>query len=152
MHYAGHPAPDWQTELLEIARGTGVHNQAVADTTAKVITWNGLRFRSESERRIAAALDHAGVLYLANCKARLGLPDARLNREPDFLVCHNGKWGMLEVDGEPFHPPSRTVQDHERDRLFKQHGIRAVEHFDATACYETPQAVVKKFLDILQQS
>src|SRR5260221_568731 len=97
-------------------------------------------------------LDHAGVLYLANCKARLGLPDARLNREPDFLVCHNGKWGMLEGDGEPFHPPSRTVQDHERDRLFKQHGIRAVEHFDATACYETPQAVVKKFLDILQQS
>ncbi len=59
---------------------------------------------------------------------------------------------MLEVDGEPFHPPSRTVQDHERDRLFKQHGIRTVDHFDATECYEAPQAVVRKFLDILKQS
>lgn len=145
-------ASDWQTELLEIARGKGVHNQSLADTAAKVVVWNGLRFRSESERRIAAALDHAGVMYLPNCRARLGVPDDRLNREPDFLVCQNGKWGILEVDGEPFHPPSRTVQDHKRDRLFKQHGIRVVEHFDATECYKAPQVVVTRFLDILKQS
>ena len=75
-----------------------------------------------------------------------------MNREPDFLVCLGGKWGILEVDGEPFHPASRTVEDHERDRLFKQHGIRVVEHFDATKCYEAPQTVVKKFLEILKQA
>ncbi len=75
-----------------------------------------------------------------------------MNREPDFLVCLGGKWGILEVDGEPFHPASRTVEDHERHRLFKQHGIRVVEHFDATKCYEAPQTVVKKFLEILKQA
>lgn len=144
--------PEWRKELLETARGQGVHNQGPADAPVRGITWNNLRFRSESERRIAAALDQSGVLYLPNCKARLGLTDARRNREPDFLVCQDGKWGILEVDGEPFHPASRTVEDHERDRLFKAHGIRVVEHFDATKCYEAPQAVVKKFLDILKQS
>jgi hypothetical protein len=25
--------------------------------------------------------------------------------------------GILEVDGEPFHPPSRTTADHTRDRI-----------------------------------
>ena len=82
--------------------------------------------------------------------ARLGLKD-RLNREPDFLVCYEGKWGILEVDGEDSHPPSRTVDDHERDRLFKQHGILLVEHFDASECWENADGVVKKFLELLRK-
>ncbi|HEU5378133.1 MAG TPA: hypothetical protein VFV38_22140 [Ktedonobacteraceae bacterium] len=145
--------PDWHKELLEIARGRGVHNQ-IADTneTKLVRTWNNLRFRSASEVRIADALDRAGVFFLPNCKGRLGLLGKRENKEPDFLVCLNGKWGILEVDGEPFHPPSRTVEDHERDRLFKQHGIRVVEHYDANRCYEHPEEVVQNFLEILKQS
>jgi hypothetical protein len=35
--------PDWQTELLELLRGTSIHNQAVNADNAK--TWNGFRFR-----------------------------------------------------------------------------------------------------------
>jgi hypothetical protein len=67
--------------------------------------------------------------------ARLGF-SLRQNREADFLVCHKGKWGILEVDSPSSHPPTRTVKDHERDRLFKAHGIRVVEHFDAGECWE----------------
>ncbi len=142
--------PDWRSELLEIARGKGVHNQAVEAARARV--WRNLRFRSQSEIRIAQALEEAGVFFLPNCMGRLGQPNQRTNREADFLICQDAKWGILEVDGEPFHPPSRTVQDHERDRLFKAHGVRVVEHFDANRCYQQPNDVVQEFLKILANS
>ncbi|MBI2764630.1 MAG: hypothetical protein HYX53_01825 [Chloroflexi bacterium] len=142
--------PDWQAELLEIARGQGVHNQGHGTRAAR--TWNNLNFRSESEIRVARALDGAGVLFVPNCLVRVNSPAGRVNREPDFLVCADGKWGILEVDGEPFHPPSRTAADHERDRLFKGHGVRVVEHFDATECYNRAGEVVAKFLAILRSA
>ncbi len=142
--------PDWRTELLEIARGRGVHNQAIIAKAVRV--WNNLRFRSQSEIRVAQALDQAGVLFLPNCLARLGGKEGRRNREADFLICHQGKWGILEVDGEPFHPPVRTVYDHERDRLFQRHGIVVVQHFDADKCFNDPTGVVDEFLSILEKS
>lgn len=143
--------PDWRQELLEIARGKGVRNQGTAGTPPVHAphVWHNLAFRSASEVKIAAALDGAGALFFPNAVARLSTPEGRRNREPDFLVCHEGKWGVLEVDGEPFHPASRASQDHERDRLFKAHGIRVVEHFDANECYQRPDTVVARFLSIL---
>lgn len=140
---------DWRHELQEIARGKKVHNQAIdAD---KVMIWANHRFRSQAEIKIAEALERAKVLFFPNCKARLGF-SSRENREPDFLVCSKGRWGILEVDGELFHPPSRTVDDHERDRLFQAHGIKIVQHFDAGECYESADAVVKKFLFLLDRA
>jgi hypothetical protein len=142
--------PGWREALLESAQGKVVHNQGIVYTNEQILTWNQLRYRSKSEVRIADALDQANVFFLPNCRGRLtGDEGRRVNRDPDFLVCHNGHWGILEVDGEPFHPPSRTVHDHQRDRLFRKYGIRTVEHFDATECYQQPQEVVKKFLTIL---
>ena len=111
--------------------------------------WENLRFRSESEIRIAQALDKVqGVLFFPNAKARLGHPRGRENREPDFLVCYKGKWGILEVDGPSHH---QAAKDHARDRLFKLHGISFVEHFEATDCYENPERVVQQFLYLLSQ-
>lgn len=141
--------PTWRDELLQIARGVGVHNQAAQGRALRV--WNNLHFRSQSEIRIAEALDRAGVLFFPNCRGRLGLPTARENREADFLICRESKWGILEVDGEPFHPPSRTVQDHARDRAFRELGVRLVEHFDATECFEKPDEVVARFLRLLER-
>lgn len=142
--------PDWHAELLELARGKSVDNQAAGAESFRL--YNNLRFRSASEVKIAEALDKAGVMYLPLCKARLNSGRNRVNREPDFLVCHGGKWGILEVDGEPWHPPTRTVEDHTRDRLFRSHGVVVVEHFDAKHCYDFPDAVVRKFLTILQNA
>ena len=132
--------------MLEIARGKGVHNQGLDASK----TWNNLRFRSVSEMRIAEALDRTGVLFLPNCLARLTTSEGRKNREADFLVCFNGKWGILEVDGEPFHPATRTVEAHKRDRFFRSYGIQVVEHFDATECYNDPDRVVRDFLKLLK--
>jgi hypothetical protein len=139
---------NWREELLEIARGVGVHNQGAQGKALRI--WNNLYFRSQSEIRIAEALDRAGALFFPNCKGRIGPASNRQNREPDFLVCHNGKWGILEIDGEPFHPPSRTVHDHARDRLFREQGVRLVEHFDATECYKNPDGIVGRFLNLLR--
>lgn len=144
--------PNWRNELLEIARGKGVHNQGLVMVEGRPIhTWKNLRFRSVSEVRMAQALERAGVLFLPNCLARLGSPQGRCNKEADFLICDGGRWGILEVDGEPFHPPSRTVEDHERDRLFQSYGILVVEHFDASECFENADGVVRKFLEILRK-
>lgn len=145
--------PNWRQELLEIVRKKGTTNQGHANnTTSGVRQYANLRFRSESEISIARALDKARVMYFANCTARVSQGQDRLNREPDFLICHHGKWGILEVDGEPFHPPSRTVHDHERDRLFEQHGIKFVQHYDADRCYEEPVQVVTEFLQLLAKN
>ena len=142
--------PGWRRRLLEAARGDRVHNQAGGNGAAHV--WHGLRFRSRSEMIIAQALDRAGVMYLANCLARLGPPPDRLTREADFLVCCDGRWGILEVDGEPFHPATRAAEDHERDRLFRLQGVSAVEHFDAGECRRDADGVVRRFLEVLEKT
>jgi hypothetical protein len=139
--------PGWRHRLLEAARGDGVHNQAGGNGAGQV--WNDLRFRSRSEVCIAQALDRAGVLFLPNCRARLGPPPGRETREADFLVCQDGRWGILEVDGEPFHPASRAAEDHARDRLFRLQGVPVVEHFDAAECRRDPGGVVRRFLEVL---
>jgi hypothetical protein len=141
----------WREELLGLLRGDHVTNQGLLFAPERpVVPWNGLRFRSRAEVCIAEALERARVLFLPNCMARLGV-SRRQSREADFLICHQGKWGILEVDGPLAHPPSRTVEDHERDRLFKAHGIRLVEHFDADKCMKDADGVVKRFLYLLGQ-
>lgn len=142
-------APNWRQELREIAHGRGVHNQAVEIPDRKIVTWRNLRFRSESELRIARALDAVGVLFLPNCLARLSAGSERVTREADFLICHDGKWGILEVDG-PFHP--RAVLDHERDRLFQQHRIRVIQRFDWEECLKDAPTVVQRFLRLLEKN
>lgn len=114
-------APEWRAELVEMARGILVHNQAA--TAEKYRLWQNLRFRSQSEIRIAQELDKTGAIFFPNCMARISTASRRINLEPDFVVCKAGKWGVLEVDGEPFHPPERTAQEHERDRLFRVQGV-----------------------------
>jgi hypothetical protein len=141
--------PNWREELRQIAGGRGVHNQAVEIPNREIVKWGNLGFRSESERRIAIALDTTGVLFLPNCLARLGAQGKRVTREADFLICHEGKWGVLEVDG-PFHP--RAALDHERDRLFKQHGIGVTERFDWETCLNDAPGVVQHFLALLAKN
>ena len=71
-------------------------------SNSTIHTWENLRFRSKTEIKIAEALDRTGVLFVPNSLARLTTPKGRENKEADFLICYNGKWGVLEVDG-PFH-------------------------------------------------
>jgi hypothetical protein len=142
----------WRHELLALLRGDTVTNQGLHFTSNRpILTWNNLRFRSQTEIRIAQELDRRRVLFLPNCLARLGLRE-RQNREADFLICAEGKWGILEVDGDLAHPPTRTADDHERDRLFQAHGILLAQHFAASECWQNADRVVTKFLALLRQT
>ncbi|HYW21486.1 MAG TPA: pentapeptide repeat-containing protein [Nodularia sp. (in: cyanobacteria)] len=132
------------------ASANNANNQGVQfNSHYKTHTWQRLRFRSKSEIKIAEALDRAEVLFLPNCLARLNTPNGRANKEADFLICYHGKWGILEVDG-PHHPPERRVEEQERERIFRRHGIKVVERFDSSRCYENPDAVVEEFFKMLE--
>jgi tetratricopeptide (TPR) repeat protein len=113
----------------------------------KIIDHDGLRFRSRSEVRIYDALKRRRLLFIPNGMAvfgRLGF-----KREPDFLICKDGKWGILEVISERTHP--YAARDHERARLFKDYGVRCIEFFDAEQCWKSPDGVVDQFLRLLDQ-
>jgi hypothetical protein len=142
---------DWRQQIATLLRGEKVTNQGVPrrpDTP--VFVWNNLNFWSPAEREIAKALEKPGVLYLPNCMTRLGPPEHRYNKETDFVVCCEGKWGILEVDGKAFH--QIAAQDYERDRQFARYGIRIIQRFTGKRCMENPDEVVETFLDILKRN
>jgi very-short-patch-repair endonuclease len=88
------------------------------------------------------------LLFVPNSLARLTTPKGRENKEADFLICYNGKWGVLEVDGL-FHTAERRVEEQERERIFKKTGIKVVERFDAQRCYNNPDEVVQEFFKMI---
>ncbi len=116
----------------------------------KKIMWQNLSFSSVSEVKIAQALERAGVLFFPNCRGRLNTTDGRRNRECDFLICNEGYWGILEVDGAPYHPASRAAEDHKRDGFFLDHGVW-VHRFDSNECFKYPDDVVQQFLQRLKR-
>lgn len=147
---------DWREHLREIAaqKGKVASNQARQfdnnPNRRPITVWNNLRFRSKSEVAIAQALDRRGVMYFPNCAARIGPPDSRRTQEPDFLICHTGKWGILEVDSPEFHP--NPGNDAERDRQFKLFGVRVIERYQWRQCQEHADDVVAQFLALLEQA
>ena len=81
----------------------------------------------------------------------LPLPLAVLGRrhrykEPDFVVCHKGRCGVLEIHGDKWHPPETAAEEHERRREFVNLGITIFEIFDAGRCWRDPDGVVDEFL------
>jgi hypothetical protein len=144
--------PSWRNNLAEIARGTRVNNQGVAhgSVPAAPVKWRDLNFRSQTEMRIAAALDTTGVLFLPNCLARVNVSDTRVTREVDFLVCSDGKWGILEIDGPHHH--GMAAEDHDRDRLFKDYKIRVIERYPWRKCYDDALGTVQSFLKLLSKN
>lgn len=110
--------------------------------------WNGLNFRSKSEIKIAQALDERGVLYFPNARGRLSLNYRRVNREADFLICHEGRWGILEYDGGIYH--QTAADDHARDLLWNAHGVWFIKRFSSSECYNNPTEVVDLFLEVLK--
>lgn len=144
---AGPVSADWRNELLAILEGRDVDNQAVGFTS--VTTWQGLRFRSRSESRIAEVLDRTpGVMFLPNCRGRLGSKDRRRNLEADFIIMYGGVWGVLEVDGP--HHEGKAARDHERDRPFHYHGAAVVQRYESLDCYQDPDSIVRQFMALLK--
>ncbi len=100
-------------------------------------------FRSNSEIKIAKALDHRDIFFIPPGRVRMSAgKDGRQSRELDFVICYAGKWGVLEVDG-PYH---RAKLDAERDALLRGHGIGNIQRFPANRCYNDPNGVIDEFI------
>lgn len=146
----------WQQVVRElIAKGKAVNNQGRITSkiferdNRSVLEHNEMLFASQSEIRIAQELEQRGILFFP-------LPMAirhdtgnfyQDHREPDFLVCDEGAWGILEVS---FHE-GRYEKDSEKTAWFKRSGILCVEHYTAERCYNHPGEVVDQFLSVLAQ-
>jgi Holliday junction resolvase-like predicted endonuclease len=91
--------------------------------------------------RLARAFDQHGVWFVPNARGRVGVGPRRCTREIDLLVNVDGWWIGIEVDGAPYHPAERAVDDHRRDRLFRTHGLW-VEHYDAEEVFARPDGIV----------
>jgi hypothetical protein len=115
--------------------------------TESTITHDELRFRSPAEVAIYTELKKRELLFFPNAAAVLGGTGEK--REPDFLICHKGKWGILEVMGESYHTAVNAVKDHDRARLFKQHRLLCIEFYPAARCEKEPSVVVDSFLTVL---
>ena len=141
---------EWRAKMLEIIEGKMPLNQCLPIQEKPRHSWAYLLFRSPVEITIAQTLDKYRVLYLPNCMARLGIPGARENKEADFLVCYDGKWGILEINGDTYHVNS--AKDHNRGRLFKLHGIKVFEPYEASRCVKEPDKVVQEFLELIKKN
>jgi hypothetical protein len=137
---------DYNTVSDGIIKPENAHNHGILSSTKeRIYHWNDLRFHCEEQVKIAEALDRTNTLFFPNSKARLTTPAGRQNQEPDFLIFHQGKWGILEISH------SDTEKDETRDRLFASGGINIIHYCDANRCREEPDRVVQEFLDILSQ-
>jgi hypothetical protein len=112
-------------------------------------TYNNIKFASRSEIRVAQELEKRKVLFFPLPLAvRAETGDLyRDHKEPDFLVCVDSTWGILEV---AYHP-DRYEKDAERDAWFQKSGILCVRHYTAERCYNSSATVVDEFLDILKK-
>jgi hypothetical protein len=133
-------------EQLSLVEETGLNNGWFRTETT--ISHDGLRFRSKSEIVIYDELKRRQLLFFPNGAAVIG-GEKTVKKEPDFLICYAGKWGILEVMGSPYHTAGNAVKDHDRARLLKNFGILCIEFFDANECRNSPAKVVDKFLAIL---
>jgi hypothetical protein len=139
---------DWRTQLLAEEETGQITNQN--PYRKEPIIWQGMKFDGEGEVKIAQELDRVGVMFFPTCLARVGPPNNRQRRIPDFLICYKGKWGVLEIDGKKYHTPENATADHDRRRLIEQHGgIAWFDRYAYSRCMNEPQEVVKEFLSIL---
>ena len=158
------PIVEFRIKLLEIEEGwkeiirekiayakqtnqSRISEIAYARQGKELYTYNEIKFASQSEIRVAQELENRKVLFFPLALAVRADTGKKYqdHREVDFLVCHEGVWGIIEVS---FHP-NRFEKDAEKDSWFKKSGILCIQHYSAERCFQKPSEVVDEFLDIL---
>lgn len=113
------------------------------------LLYNEMKFASKSEIRIAQELESKKILFFPLPLAVRHETGNFYNdhREVDFLICHDGVWGILEIAGNTH--TGRYEKDKEKDAWFKKSGILCIEHYTAENCNNNPKKVVEEFMSIL---
>jgi len=137
---------DWRSYFSD----STANNQALFDfKDNEKISFQGLNFRSKAEIKIYEALLKKGLLVMPLPVMVMGVKEKY--KEPDFVVCYNGRIGILDVQGKQFHPPEVAATEHEKRREFIRLGVSLYEIFDARRCYQDPDGVVDDFIQAFQQ-
>jgi hypothetical protein len=149
------PEDDWRELVKSLIARAKEPNQGVVTTIVRQrsdqepLKYNEMNFGSATEIRVAQELERRKILFFPlplAVRAETG-KNFQDHREPDFLICHEGVWGILEV---AFHQ-GRYEQDKQKDEWFKKSGILCVEHYMAEECYNKTASVIDRFLSILEQ-
>ena len=144
---------DWKAVVRDLIVNSKDGNQGFVSSLMasrrgkSLTTYNEMKFASKTEVRIAQEFERRGILFFPLPLAvRADTGELyKDHREPDFLVCQDGVWGILEVS---YHP-DRFEKDAEKDGWFKQSGILCVEHKSAERCFNSPSEVVDEFMAVL---
>jgi hypothetical protein len=137
-------------ELLQSReKRENINNQAGINNNFSY-TEENLKFRSKTEIKVFKELKKRAILFMP--LPVLVFKDRK--KEADFVIIEpvTGKVGILEINGDEYHTPETSAKDHERARLIKKYGIKVVEIFDATQCYNNPEKVIDVFIEILKKS
>lgn len=116
----------------------------------EILTYNEMKFGSKAEIEIAKELEKRDILFFPLPFAVRGNSNGNYknHREPDFLICLDGVWGILEV---AYHTPERYEKDREKSMWFKKSGILCIEHYPSEKCLKNPKEVLDEFVDILKK-
>lgn len=136
-------------EDFKAAMGRGAVNQGNVPGVpeAPFQSSDGLRYRSKTEMKVASELKRRQLLFLPLPVAVVG---GRAIREPDFVVLHKARLGVLEIHGEPWHPASRAAQDHAKSLPYRLAGAEVLI-VDSQLAYNTPGVVVDQLLALLER-
>jgi very-short-patch-repair endonuclease len=144
-----------QGTALTVTQPTPQTNQANSGVRAPY-EWGGMYFRSKVEIKIGQELEKRGVTFFANVRGRYSLDGSPVSKdllngrvELDFLVFHQGKCVILQIDG-PQHKGQRE-RDYAGDRLMLREGIPTVR-FTTKECQERQGDVVAEFLAALEKN
>jgi very-short-patch-repair endonuclease len=146
-------------QIEAILKGTAItttpkeipKNQANSGVRAPY-EWFGMYFRSKVEMKMAQELQKRGVTFFANARGCYSLDGSPVSAqylngrvEVDFLIFHQGKCVILQIDG-PQHKDQRA-RDYAGDRILLREGIPTMR-FTAKECQERPGEVVSEILGI----
>lgn len=139
----------WRDEFkASLDRGAVNQGNVPGVPAAPHISRDGLRYRSKTEMRVAEELKQRNLLFFPLPAAVL---PGRAVREPDFVVLHKGRVGVLEVHGEPWHPASRAAEENAKSLPYR---LAGAEHLivDATEAYNAATVVVDRLLALMAAS
>jgi hypothetical protein len=121
--------------------------------TRQRLTLEGHRFRDPTEivvyRELRRAQDELPQFRSIGIAPNAKLHVRGRTFEVDFLVTHQGRCGVIEVDGASHY--RKWASDRSRDHLLEDSGVCYVARIDAadTARHEEVESFVRRFLDKL---
>lgn len=108
---------------------------------------DGVMFRSQAEVKLYQPFKKSEVLFFPLPLGIVG-KEFKNKKEPDYLVCKKGVWGILEIVDD--HTHASVERDAERIRWFQNHKV-PIRPYSYRQCMEEPEVVVADFLNWLEK-